>query len=214
MCATWKEILIHLLCHQCAFIGEPLSAQNSSASRFSTTACIYSKASLRQRCYLIRLSLSFAKTSLHLHHRALRHSGLTTEGSDAPMCLPAQFFFFHLTSFLLSCCRAQYVIAPSRYCWQGVTFRWECTKAPQVTFVHCQAKIPAQCSVWVLKSYLHCHCWASVRSPDFVMNLSASSQISPSLILKITCSAFHVLQSSPVLLWIYLSVLMLLSEII
>lgn len=67
--------------------------------------------------------------------------------SIVSVCL---FFFFHLTPFLLFCRRAQYVIMQSRYCWQGVTFRWECTMALQVTFIHYQPKIMVKYSAQVL----------------------------------------------------------------
>lgn len=103
---------------------------------FYTTICICLESLACQKCYLIRLPLDLVKTSLHLHHCTVKHFVLNTEPSASAQCLP--IFLFSFTSFLLFCRRAQHVIVHSRYCWQSVTFRWECTMALQVTFIHYQ----------------------------------------------------------------------------
>lgn len=96
-------------------------------------------------------------------------------------CLSASFF--HLTYLLLFCRKAQFVIAQSRYCWQGVTFRWGCTMAfaghlsSLSSSDHGEIFCTSMC-------HLCCHCWAVVKSPELKINQFANIQMSWSLISK------------------------------
>lgn len=148
---------------------------------FYTTICICLESLACQKCYLIRLPLDLVKTSLHLHHCTVKHFVLNTEPSASAQCLP--IFLFSFTSFLLFCRRAQHVIVHSRYCWQSVTFRWECTMALQVTFIHYQTSITVKYSAQLLIC-VTCIVTVEVES-NLPSVISANSQMSWSLILKL-----------------------------